>query len=149
MPGLIIWKNQEIDKLRRDMDRLFNRLWDDFGIPFFPSHERDVPSIDLSEMEDSLIVRAEIPGIDPEDLHITINDKILTIKGEMKGDAIHDSDEDYHRMERRHGYFSRVLELPCRVMIDEIQATYAQGLLTIMMPKSKQRESSVVKIRVG
>ena len=80
MPGLIIWKNQEIDKLRRDMDRLFARLRDDFGMPPFPKIGRDVPFIDLSETEDDLIIKAEIPGIDPEDLDISITEDILNSK---------------------------------------------------------------------
>jgi len=57
MPGLIIWKNQEINKLRRDMDRLFTRLRDDFGMPHFKRPPRDIPFIDLSETEEDLILR--------------------------------------------------------------------------------------------
>jgi HSP20 family protein len=82
MPGLIIWKNQEIDRLKRDMDRLFARLWDDFCIPLFPRGYREAPFIDLSETEDRLILRAEIPGVTPEDLDISITDGTLTIRGE-------------------------------------------------------------------
>ncbi len=77
MAGLIVWKNQEIDKLRRDIDRLFDRLWDDFGVPLSTRIEREIPSIDLSETEDTLIIRAEVPGINPEDLEISITDNIL------------------------------------------------------------------------
>jgi len=100
MPGLIIWKNQEINKLRRDMDRLFARLWDDFGMPHFTRPSRDIPFIDLSETEEDLILKAEIPGLNAEDLDISITDDILTIKGEMKQELVKES-ENYHRMERR------------------------------------------------
>ena len=88
MPGLTIWKNQEIDKLRRDMDRLFARLRDDFGMPLFPKIGRDVPSIDLSETEGDIVIKAEIPGINPEDLDISIAGDILNIKGEMKKESV-------------------------------------------------------------
>ena len=133
MRELTLWKKQEIDKLRRDIDRIFDRLWDDFRVPFFPSSTQQVPSIDLSETAENLILRAEIPGIKPEDLDITINENILTIKGEIKSET-NDSDGDYHRMERRRGYFSRVVELPCKVMMDEIEARYKNGVLNIIMP---------------
>ena len=137
---------QEIDKLRRDIDRIFDRLWDDFKVPYFPSPARQVPSIDLSETAENLILRAEIPGIKPEDLHITIQENILTIKGEIKSES-YDSDGNYHRMESRRGYFSRVVELPCKVVIDDVDARYENGILSIMMPKCAD-ETCTVKIEV-
>jgi len=147
MPGLIIWKNQEINKLRRDMDRLFDRLWDDFGMPHFPRTSREVPFIDLYETEDNLIIKAEIPGLNPEDLDISITDDLLTIKGEMKQEFVQES-ENYHRMERSYGSFSRSLQLPCRVMIEDVEATYREGMVTIIMPKCKPGISQRVKIKV-
>jgi HSP20 family protein len=147
MPGLIIWKNQEIDKLRRDMDRLFARLWDDFGMPHFTRPSRDIPFIDLSETEADLILKAEVPGLKPEDLDISITDDILTIKGEMNLDLVRES-ENYHRMERRYESFSRSLQLPCRVIIEDVEATYKEGILTIIMPKCKPEISQRVKIKI-
>ncbi|MFB0533339.1 MAG: Hsp20/alpha crystallin family protein [Desulfatiglandales bacterium] len=147
MPGLTIWKNQEINKLRRDMDRLFARLRDDFGMPHLPKIVRDLPFIDLSETEDDLIVNAEIPGINPEDLDISITEDILTIKGEMKQEFVEES-ENYHRMERQYGSFSRTLQLPCRVMIEDVKATYAKGILHIIMPKCKPERARAFKIKI-
>ena len=88
MLELTIWKNQEIDRLRRDMDRLFARLWDDFGMPSFPRIAKDIPSIDLSESEDKLIINVEIPGINPEDLDISVTEDRLHITGEMKQESV-------------------------------------------------------------
>jgi len=148
MPGLIIWKNQEINRLRRDMDRLFSRLWDDFGVPVLPRTVRDGPLMDLSETEDALIIVAEVPGMDPEDLEISITDNILTIKGEMKKEVI-EGNEDYHRMERRHGFFSRSIRLPCKVFIDDIKAIYKKGVLNIVMPKCKPEKACEIKIKIA
>lgn len=147
MPGLIVWKNQEMNRLRRDMDRLLGRLWDDFGVPFFPGTARDLPFIDLSEKGDTLIVKAEIPGINPEDLEISISDDVLTIKGEMKREVV-DGIEDYHRIERRYGSFTRNLQLPCKVKTDEVNATYRKGVLSLIMPKCKPEKGRDIKIRV-
>ncbi len=147
MPGLIIWKNQEINKLRRDMDRLFSRLWDDFGMPHFTRPSRNIPFIDLSETEDDLILKAEIPGLNPEDLDIYITDDILTIKGEMKQELVKEG-ENYHRMERRYESFSRSIQLPCRVMIEDVEATYREGIVTIIMPKCKPEITQKVKIKI-
>ena len=147
MPELIIWKNQEINKLRRDMDRLFARLWDDFGMPHFQRPSRDIPFIDFSETKDNLILKAEIPGLNPEDLDISITDDILTIKGEMKREVVEES-ENYHRMERRYESFSRNIQLPCRVMIEDVEATYREGIVTIIMPKCKPEISQKVTIKI-
>jgi HSP20 family protein len=147
MAGLIVWKNQEIDKLRRDIDRLFDRLWDDFGVPLSTRIEREIPSIDLSETEDTLIIRAEVPGINPEDLEISITDNILTIRGEMK-QVDNEKRADYHRMERRYGYFSRTLQLPCKIVTENVQATYKKGVLSIVMPKCEQVSAPVIRIKI-
>jgi HSP20 family protein len=147
MAGLILWKNQEINKLRRDMDRLFDRMWDDFGMPLSTKVEREIPSIDLSETEDTLIIRAEVPGIDPGDLEISITDNILAIKGEITQGEIEERG-DYHRRERRYGFFSRTLQLPCKIVVENVQATYRKGVLSIVMPKCEQPSTREIRVKV-
>jgi HSP20 family protein len=147
MPELIIWKNQEINKLRRDMDRLFSRLWDDFGMPHVHRPSRYIPSIDLYETEEDLICKAEIPDLNPEDLDVSITNDILTIKGEMKKEFTQE-DENYHRMERKHESFSRNIQLPSRVIIEDVEATYREGIVTIIMPKCKPEITKKVKIKI-
>jgi HSP20 family protein len=136
MGGLIIWKNQQINRLRRDMDRLCSRLLEDFGMPLLPRTGIEVPYIDLSETETDLIIKAELPGVDPKDLDISLSEGLLTIKGEMKRDIIEEG-ENYHRTERQFGSFSRTFKLPCRVKPDDVEATYKKGILNIVMPKRK------------
>jgi HSP20 family protein len=147
MPELTIWTNQEIDKLRRDMDRLFARLRDDFAAPLFPRITRYVPSLDLSETEDDLIIKAEIPGINPEDVDISVTQDTVDIKGEMKQEFV-DEREDYHTMERRYGSFSRSLQLPCRVVVEDVEATYRNGVLQIVMPKCKPEPGRACKVKI-
>jgi len=147
MPGLIEWKNQEINKLRRDMDRLFYRLWDDFSVPLMSTSARETPFIDITETEDNLIINAEIPGIEPEDLDISVTEDILTIKGEMKSEISQDKG-NYRRMERRYGAFSRTLQLPCKVKTEDVKARYKKGILHIALPKCKPDTPRQVKIRI-
>ena len=147
MPGLIPWKNQEINKFRRDIDRLFDRMWDEFRMPLSLRIVRGVPSIDLSETEEELIIKAEIPGINPEDLDISVTDDTLTIKGETKQEIIEEK-EDHHRTERQYGSFSRSLQLPCRIMAEDVKATYKKGILSITMPKCKADTTQGVKVKV-
>jgi len=147
MPELTIWKKQEIDRLRRDMERLFVRLWDDFGIPRFSRIARNIPAIDLSESGENLIIRAEIPGINPEDLDISITEDRLYIKGEMKQEST-DEGDTYQRVERSYGSFTRDIKLPCRVIHEEVEATYQEGVLTILMPKCKPEPDRSFRVTV-
>ena len=147
MPELIIWKNQEIDRLKRDMDRLFARLRDDFCMPLFPRSVRETLFLDLSETDDTLVVRAEIPGAGPEDLEISLSNDRLTIKGEVKQDLV-DEGEDNLRREKHYGFFSRTIQLPCKVLIEEVKASYKDGVLTILMPKCKPEAAREIKIKV-
>ena len=147
MAGLILCKNQENNQLIKDIDRLFDRLWDDFGMPLSTRVEREMPSIDLSETEETLIIKAEVPGINPEDLEITITENVLTIKGEMK-QGNNEERGDYHRMERRYGFFSRSLHLPCKIVADDGHATYKKGVLSIVMPKCKEMSAPEIRIKI-
>lgn len=148
MPGLIIWKNQEMGRLKRDMDRLLARFFDDFAVPFFVRPFKEGPFIDLSETKERLILRAEIPGVNPEDLDISISGDILTVKGEAGGD--YGTEEEDHRSRKmEYARFSRTIQLPCKVRISEVKASYKDGLLSIDMPKCEPEPSREIKIKIS
>ena len=147
MSGLILWKNQEINKLRREMDRLLDRLEGDFCMPLSLKSSSKIPVFDLFETEENLILKAETPGISPKDLDISITDDTLTIKGKFEQNLLINN-INYHNMERKYSSFSRTIQLPCRVVVDEIEATCEKGLLKIVMPKYKPEKICTVKIKV-
>ena len=139
MAGLIPWRSRgEVDRFRSEIDRMF----DDFFTwsPFSRSYgvEEWMPAVDMSETAKEIIVNAEVPGIDANNIDITI-------KGERKQDQ-EEKGENYHRIERRYGSFSRSLELPADVNGDKVTATYKDGVLKVNLPKAK--EQSVKKIEV-
>ena len=134
--------------MRQDMDRLFSRMWDDFRMPLYPRAVKEVPYINISETETDLVIQAEVLGVNPEDLDISLVEDIMTIKGEIKEEHAREG-ENVHRVERRFGTFSRTLQLPCKIMIDDVKATYSKGILTIRMPKCKSEAAREVKIRIG
>lgn len=145
MPGLVIWKNQQVEKLRRDMDRMFERLWGEFGLSTLTGAVKEFPSIDLTEVEDALIISAEIPGINPENIKIDITENNFSISGESKQDRVSDN-EGFVRTERSYGSFSRTVHLPCRIVVDDVKATCREGVLKVNMPKFKPRKSRQIKI---
>ena len=145
MPGLIIWKNQQVDRLRKDMDRMFDRLWGEFGLSTFPIAFRDFPGFDLSETDDSMIVTAEVPGMNPDHIHIDISEISLSIKGEIRQNSVHDKIGNV-RSEMRYGTFSKQIHLPCRIAVEKVNATYKDGILSIKMPKLREAKTREVKI---
>jgi HSP20 family protein len=148
MPGLIIWKDREINRLKRDIDRLFEGLWVDFCMPVLPKARREAPYLDLIESRENLTITAEIPGVDPEDLDVTVTAELLTIRGTMKRKPYRDG-QGYDGTERSHDSFSRSLRLTCPIDVDEVTATYKDGILRIVLPRCKPDEGRAIKVRVG
>jgi HSP20 family protein len=140
MPGLIIWKNQRFDKLRKDMDRMFDRMRGEFGMSVFPRIGREFPTIDLAEAEDSLVVSVEVSDMDPENIDIDVTENRLRITGRIKHNLVCGK-EGFLRTERRHSFFSRTLQLPCGVVADEVKTVYKDGFLRIILPKYKPEKT--------
>ncbi|HDI78612.1 MAG TPA: Hsp20/alpha crystallin family protein [Desulfobacteraceae bacterium] len=147
MAGLILWKDREISRLRREIDRLFSQIFDEFSVPIYPRSWKRVPYVDISETEDYIYVHAEIPGIQPEDLDISIQHDVLEIKGIIKREWSEEY-EGYRRVERQYGSFSRKIPLPCPVAVDEVKANYKNGILEIEMPKLRKELKRRIPIEV-
>lgn len=95
--------------------------------------------LDVSETQDSFIVDAVVPGLKPEDLDITIQDNVLTIRGETrKEQQTGDKQANFHLLERRYGRFSRSISLPTPVQVDNIHATLEHGVLHLEIPKAEE-----------
>jgi len=147
MSELILWKNQEISKLKRDIDRLFDRFWLDCGVGGLSLEFSKCIETHISETEHSLLIRMLLPGIDPEALDISVTDDTVFISGEKKKRPT-ESASYYRKVERMFGSFSRTIKLPCKVEMDKIEATYKDGILSIFMPKQKAQESRETKIEI-
>jgi HSP20 family protein len=128
----------------RDM---FDRFFDDERIGNILSEDKSfVPAFDISESDTEYSVVAELPGIDEKDLDVTLTDGILTIKGEKKHES-EEKGETYHRIERRYGSFQRSFRMPDGVQGDKIDATYKDGVLKLMIPKSETSEAKKIEIK--
>jgi len=147
MYELISWKKQEIDKLRQDMDQLFRRFRDEFGVPRSLFKVAEPVSIDLSESESTLELRAELPGIQPEDINISVTEDRLTLNAESK-EAVVEENEGYQRIARSSRSFSRSILLPCRIETDDVKASYEGNVLKIILPKCKPKKGRGITIQV-
>lgn len=143
------WKPfREVSRLRREMDR----LWDDFFGPgrraLRPLEAEWAPAVDVSETADKVVVKAEIPGMEPKDIDISLTGEMLTIKGEKKSER-EETKENYHLVERSYGSFSRSLKLPVAVAVDKIEAKYEKGVLTVTCPKKEEAKPKPIEIKTA
>jgi len=106
------------------------------------------PALDISERKDAYLVTVELPGLKPEDLDITMEDGLLTIKGERQFTS-ESSEQQFHRVERRYGAFRRSITLPAHVMADGIQASFEDGVLQILVPKAEEATPKRIQVRSG
>jgi HSP20 family protein len=106
------------------------------------------PALDISERKDAYLVTVELPGVEADDLEITLEDGLLTIQGERH--FAHDSSEQqFHRVERRYGAFRRSITLPAQVQAEQIQASFENGVLQIVVPKMEEAKPKRIQVRPG
>ncbi len=139
---------REVSRLRREMDR----LWEDFfgpgpRIPRLWAEEW-APAVDVAEAPDKVTVKAEVPGLDPKEIDISLVGDLLTIKGEKKSER-EEKKETYHLVERSYGSFTRALRLPAAVNADKIEASYDKGVLTITCPKKEPVKPKAITIKTA
>lgn len=123
-----------LDSLRREFNQLFDRFWSGQLEPMQIS--RWIPAVDISETDDAVVVQAEVPGLDPKDIEVSVEGNVLTIKGEKK-ESREERGENYHRVERQYGTFSRSIQLPSEIAADQVEAVVRNGVLEVRLPKQE------------
>ncbi len=135
----------EMSSLRRAMERVF----DDYAPLHLRVEETELTfPIDFYETEKEVTVKAVLPGIKPEDIEISVMGDSLMIKGETKHEEKVEK-ENYFRQEIRYGAFSRVVPLPASVRVEEAEAEFKDGLLTVKLPKAEEARAKTIKVRSG
>ena len=126
---------------------LFDRVLDGFAGSDLVSNEAQwMPNIDITENETGFTVRAEVPGIDKNDIDITLTEGLLTIKGEKKYEN-EEKGENFHRQESSYGSFSRSFRLASEVENDKIEANYKDGVLKITLPKMESVAPKKIEVK--
>jgi len=160
--SLPIWKAQEdptdpFRMLQLRTNQLFEEFYQNFGrwslgrwSPFgetTPFFEANWPRVDISETEKEVIVKAELPGVDEEDIEIYLSDDLLTIRGDKKIEQ-EDKGRDYHRVECFHGSFTRSIPIPALVEANKAEASFKKHVLTVKLPKIRAEQEKGVKIEI-
>lgn len=146
---LVRWRPRRyVPAVPYDMDRAFDRLMRSWASPAsHPSFDWN-PSIDVFESDDEIVVKAEIPGVNAEDVDISIADNHLIIKGEKRQES-EAEEQNYCCVERSYGSFMRSFALPSGADVDNIKASSKDGVLSILIPKSDDRKSRKIEIEAN
>lgn len=145
--GLRTWEPfRELNTLHDEMDRFFASLW--------PNGEREAavgavwaPTIDVYEEKDQYVIKAELPGVKREDVTLSVEQDVLTIKGERRYEK-EEKEEGFLRKESAYGAFQRALQLPQSVKTEAVNAEFKDGVLKITLPKADVAKSREIKIDV-
>lgn len=137
---------RDLMNIQREIGRVFDSLFGDVDGGRMAMEWS--PRVDVLENNDSYILRAELPGVNKNDVKITLRDNILTIKGEKKQEK-EEKDASFHRTERVYGSFERSFTLPSGVKSDKIDATYKDGVLTITLPKVEEAKPKEIEVKVS
>jgi len=127
-----------------------DKLWNTFlgETPFSRRFAEEwLPSVDISETEDKLLIKAELPGLEAKDVSVSISGDILTIKGEKKKEE-EEKDEHHHYVERYSGSFQRSFRLPVNVQADKVDAAFEKGVLKVTLPKVEEAKKKEIEIKV-
>jgi HSP20 family protein len=103
------------------------------------------PAVDIFENENEIVIKAELPGMEAKDVEVKIEDNVLTLRGERRFEK-ETKEENYHRVEREYGRFSRAFSLPVAVEEEKITAEFKNGLLKIVLPKKAEVKPKTIKI---
>ncbi|MBI5463368.1 MAG: Hsp20/alpha crystallin family protein [Ignavibacteriales bacterium] len=153
---LIRWNpTRELASLPSDVfnvQREINRVFDHFfrgGSQWDESTELSMwtPSVDIAEQDDQFVVKVELPGVNKDDVKITLESNILTVRGEKKQEK-EEKGKSFHRVERSYSSFQRSFTLPTTVKSDKIDAGYRDGILTIVLPKADEAKPKQIEVKV-
>jgi HSP20 family protein len=129
------------DHLNRLFNETFSRLGGDGG-----RGRSWTPAVDVLETDHELVFKAELPGVNPNDVEVRVEKNTLYLKGERKLDS---DQQSYHQIERPYGPFARTFTLPISIDADKVVANYKDGILTLTLPKREEAKPKAIKIQVG
>jgi len=145
---------KEIDKMSKDMDRLWDQVFPtsrrflrELPVKAIMARKTTPPAIDIIERPEAIIVKAELPGVEKDNIDISLQENRLTISGNIEKDK-EEKKEDFYYSERSYTSYSRSIDIPCRVNAERITAKLKNGILTVTMPKAEDVKAKKITVEV-
>ncbi len=147
--AIVRWEPfRELVTAQRDFDRFFRGAFNPAWGEGEASTRTWAPPVDIFEDENNIVLKAELPGLDPKDVEVRVEDNTLYLKGERKFER-EVKQENYHRVERSYGTFARSFSLPNSINSEKVEAHYKDGILTLSLPKREEAKPRTVQIHVS
>ncbi|MEW5957464.1 MAG: Hsp20/alpha crystallin family protein [Chloroflexota bacterium] len=137
-----VWREQ--DRLRRELDRLFAGFFEGPRIQAPASY----PAMNVWTSNDGVVLTAELPGVEPDDIDISVVGDTVTVSGSRRAPELREN-ERYHRRERGFGRFTRTFQLPCQVDADKVEAVFSNGVLHISLPRAEDDKPKKISIKAA
>lgn len=147
--SLIRWQNKQTDPIKEFFNEDF--LWGFVPVAGKPSASGQSlwqPALDVSEDKENFVLKADLPGLKKEDIHVSVENGILTIEGERRSET-EQKEKDYHRIERSYGRFFRSLNLGTSVDDAKIKANYKDGVLEVTVPKVEKAKAKTIDVSIN
>ena len=147
MSSLMRWNpERRFLSMARAMDRFFDDGW--MHSTLAPFSQEGGMSLEMYETENDVVIKADIPGVKPEDIQINVVGDLLTIKGETRSDSEeNDKERNYYYREHRYGHFSRAVSLPTAINVEETKAEFENGVLTLTAPKAEAAKRHTIEVK--
>ncbi|HWX94019.1 MAG TPA: Hsp20/alpha crystallin family protein [Terriglobales bacterium] len=139
---------REFSTLQDRMNRLFRESYGPEGREEALATTRFAPPVDVYEDEHNVTLKIEVPGIDEKDIDVRIENNVLTVHGERKFEK-EEKEENFRRVERQYGSFTRTFTLPTTVDAEKVSAHYDKGILKIALPKKAEAKPKQIKVSIG
>jgi len=139
---------REFSTLQDRMNRLFRESYGPEGRDESLTTSQFAPPVDVYEDEHNVVLKVEVPGVDEKDIDVRVENNVLTVHGERKVEK-EEKEENFRRVERQYGSFTRTFTLPSTVDAERIQADYDKGILKIVLPKKAEAKPKSIKVNVG
>jgi HSP20 family protein len=137
-----------LGRVKREFDGWLSDLFGEETLPAWSGEELFVPKVDVKETEEAIEFTAEVPGLKPEDIEVTLTGDVLTLKGEKKSEH-EEEKENYHLVERSFGSFQRSFRLPVEVDREKLEATHKNGVLKVTLPKTPESGTARIEVKNG
>lgn len=132
-----------LEPFRKEMEEVMERFFGENAK--FPTAPTWAPRVDVEETDKEIVVKADLPGVDPKNVEITVENGVLTVRGEKKEEK-REGDKNYHRLERFAGSFYRAIQLPPSADAEKVSATSANGVVTVAIPKKPEAQPKKIAV---
>ena len=147
MTELNLWKKEELDKLKKDIDSRFSRFRRGFGVPRAFLERTEMFATSLTDTGDYLVLKTELPGVQADNIQLSVNEDTLSMAVKSSEESV-EQDAGFQNFVKRTRSFSKSITLPCRIVVEDVKATYRENILKIELRKCRPKEARGITIEV-